>query len=95
MPYLETLEASFSAWLIGSIQVVGLVSAWLARMSEGSPSQAWCQRLFFGSLLLVGFMTLAVVALGTRYWLFPGATLATMILAAVWDFRVHARIEHL
>jgi hypothetical protein len=34
-----------------------------------------------------------VVALGAREWVASGATLSAMILAAIWDFSVHARVE--
>lgn len=91
MAYLET---SFLAWLLGLIQVAGLASAWLARLSEGSSRQASCHRLFVGCLALVGAMTMAFVALGERYWLATGATLSVMVLAAIWDFRPHARPEN-
>jgi hypothetical protein len=92
MAYLET---SFFAWLLGLIQIAGLLSAWLARLSEGSARQAWCQRLFVGCLALVGLSTMIVVALGARHWVASGATLSAMILAAIWDFSVHARVESL
>lgn len=92
MAYLET---SFLTWLLGLLQIAGLLSAWLARLSEGSSRQAWCQCLFVGCLALVGLSTMVFVALGARYWLGPGATLSVMILTAVWDFRAHARAESL
>ena len=92
MAYLET---SFFAWLLGLIQIAGLLSAWLARLSEGSARQAWCQRLFVGCLALVGLTTMIVVALGARHWVSSGATLSAMILAAIWDFSAHARVESL
>ena len=90
MAYLET---SFWAWFLGLIPIAGLLSAWLARLSEGSSRQAWCQRLFVACLAIVGLLTMAFVALGARYWLASGATLSVMILAAVWDFSTHASVE--
>jgi hypothetical protein len=92
MAYLET---SFFAWLLGFIQIAGLLSAWLARLSEGSRRQAWCQRLFVACLALVGLTTMLVVALGARHWVASGATLSAMILAAIWDFSAHAGVETL
>jgi hypothetical protein len=92
MAYLET---SFLVWAIGFVQVAGLVSAWLARLSEGSRSQASCQWLFLACLGLMGLTTMASVALGTRYWLASGITLTVMVLGAVWDFRAQARAEGL
>jgi hypothetical protein len=92
MAYLET---SFLVWAIGFVQVAGLVSAWLARLSEGSRSQASCQWLFLACLGLMGLTTMASVALGARYWLASGITLTVMVLGAVWDFRAQARAEGL
>lgn len=92
MAYLET---SFWAWFLGLIPIAGLLCAWLARLSEGSCRQAWCQRLFVACLAIVGLLTMAFVALGARYWLASGATLSVMILAAVWDFSAHRRVQSL
>lgn len=92
MAYLET---SLLAWLVAFIQISGLLSAWLARLSEGSSRQCWCQRLFIGCLAIVGLSLLVGVALGTRYWVASAGTLSAMILAAVWDFSAHARMESL
>lgn len=89
MAYLET---SALAWTMGVVQVVGLLSAWLTRLSEGSCRQAWCQTLFFGCLALMGLATMAFVALGTQHWLGSGTTLSVMVLAAVWDFRTQAGV---
>jgi hypothetical protein len=90
MAYLET---SFLAWFLGLIQIAGLASAWLARLSEGSSRQASCQRLFVALLAVIGLVTMVFVTLGVRYWLASGATLSVMILAAIWDFRPHAGVE--
>jgi hypothetical protein len=38
-------------------------------------------------------LTMACVALGTHNWVFAGATLSFMVLAAVWDFSLPARAE--
>jgi len=89
MAYLETTTL---AWAMGSVQVIGLLSAWLSRLNEGSSRQAWCHLLFFTCLALLGFATMAFVALGARHWLGSGTTLSVMVLAAVWDFRTHASV---
>ncbi len=86
------LDASVVGWSLGLMHVVGLLSAWLARLSEGSPRQAWFHALFVGCLFVMGLMTMAFVAAGTRQWLGSGATLSVMVLAAVWDFRAHAGV---
>jgi hypothetical protein len=92
MAYLET---SFLVWMFGFIQIAGLASAWLARLSEGSRSQASCQWLFMAFLALIGLTTMASVTLGHRYWLASGITLSVMALGAIWDFRAQARPESL
>lgn len=86
-------ESAFLIWSLGFIQITGLTSAWLARLSEGSRSQGPCHWLFLACLGLVGFATMASVTLGPRYWLASGATLSVMILGAIWDFRAHPRAE--
>ncbi len=83
------LEASNFVFLFSFVQIAGLASAWLARLSEGSGRQSPCQWLFFGLLAAVGVTTMASIALDTG-WLTSGATLAAMVLAAIWDFRAHA-----
>ena len=91
------LESSFLVWSLGLIQAAGLISAWLARLSEGSRSQAPCQCLFLAFLGLVGAATMLSAALGPRYWLASGATLSVMVLGAIWDFRAHIHpdgLEH-
>jgi hypothetical protein len=89
------LESSIVFWSLGAAQFVGLASAWLARLSEGSKSQAPCQWLFFACLGLIGLLTLATIGLGPGYSLACGTTLAVMVLAAIWDFRAAAHPLHL
>jgi len=92
---MSYLEPSFLVWSLGVIQILGLISAWLARLSEGSASQASCQRLFIACLALVGLTTMASIALSPtpKYWLASGVTLGVMILAAIWDFSPRAEVE--
>jgi hypothetical protein len=82
-------ESSFLFLSLSVIQIAGLASAWLARMSEGSSHQAPFQWLFFALLAVVGATTMGSIAVGTG-WLASGGTLSIMVLAAIWDFRVHA-----
>ena len=80
----------FFAGLLGIVQFCGLASAWLARLHEGSCRQRAAQCVFLVSLALMGLTTMASLVLDTRYWLTSGATLAVMVLAAIWDFRSEA-----
>ncbi|MBI2827048.1 MAG: hypothetical protein HYX69_20435 [Planctomycetia bacterium] len=72
-------------WLI-VIQPLGLASAWMARVHEGSRHEAHCQRAFLVLLLAVGVTTLAAALTGPGSCLVSGTTLAIMVLAAVSDF---------
>ena len=69
------------------IQVVGLVSAGLARICEGSRAQGHCQILFFVCLALVGGAAVQSLRLEPGAWMHCAITMALMVLAAVWDFR--------
>jgi hypothetical protein len=84
------LESSLLGSALALLQVIGLLSALLARLSEGSSQQSWCHWLFVSCLAVIGIATMAFVAAGTKHWLPSGATLSLMVLAAVWDFRAHA-----
>ncbi len=88
-------ETSIIIWSLGIVQIAGLISAWLARLSEGSRSQRPCQWLFLTCLGLMGVMTMFSIALGLRYWLACGTTLSVMVLGAIWDFRAEARPQSL
>ena len=77
--------------LLGGIQAVGLLSAWLARFTEGSQHQHWYQRLFFLCLLLLGVATLAALLSSPTACVMAGATFSVMVLAATWDFSASKR----
>jgi hypothetical protein len=72
---------------LGAVQVLGLLSAAVARLSEGSRCQAPGQWAFLALLAIVGCVTVVSLALGSGFWLPSGATLSLMILGAVCDFR--------
>lgn len=75
------------------LQIMGVATAVLARMSERSAFQSWCQGLFFVSLILMGIATVASLALGPAMTLASGATMAVMAVAAVWEHRPAADFE--
>jgi hypothetical protein len=83
---MSHFEASAVCWLFGALQVLGLTSAWAARLSERSRRQASCQRLFFGCLALIGGATIISLILGPVCWLTCGITLSLMVLTATCDF---------
>jgi hypothetical protein len=76
---------------LGGIQIVGLISAWLARFTEGSQHQHWYQRLFFVCLLMLGMATIAAMHSSPGACVMTGATFAVMVLAATWDFSASKR----
>ena len=74
-------------WLMVAAQFLGVSSAWLARLSEGSSCQAVCQYVFFGVLPLMGVVTAAALAVGPGCWMACSTTLAVMVLTVTCDFR--------
>lgn len=76
--------AMVCGWI--GLQVAGLVSACLARVGERSVFQRTCQTVFYVLLTLVGLTTVAAVSCVPQSGMLSGATLAVMVLAAVWDF---------
>src|SRR5205807_2201261 len=90
---MASVDAHVVVWILSIIQTLGLTSAWLARLSEGSRRQTWCQRFFFACLAMVGVATVVSMALSSAAWLICGTTLSLMVLAATWDFRSHAPAE--
>ena len=72
--------------VIAAVQILGLLSAALARIMEGRTGQGWCQRLFLGLLFLVGFTTILAVSCAPQQWTMSATTLTIMVVAAVCDF---------
>ncbi len=72
--------------VISSLQVCGLVSACLARISEGRPWQELCQRMFVALLVVVAFMTVLNVWNAPQQWMMSATTLAVMVVTATCDF---------
>jgi hypothetical protein len=72
--------------VISSVQVCGLVSAALARISEGRPWQELFQRLFLALLVIVSFTTVLNVWNAPQQWILSATTLAVMVVSATCDF---------
>lgn len=73
--------------LLLAAQLLGVFSACLARLTEGSSCQAIGQCLFVGALSLVGAATMVALAIGPGCWIACSATLSLMILTVTCDFR--------
>ncbi len=78
-------------WGLIAVQFVGLASAMMARLSERSAAQAWCQRLFFVSLGCVGLTAMLALACDSGYFLSCGTTLSLMAVGTVLDMQSAAR----
>ncbi len=74
-------------WLFIAAQILGVASAWLARLSEGSACQRFSQFAFFVALPLMGMATIVVSGVGPGWWLTGSATLAFTVLTVTCDFR--------
>ncbi len=69
-----------------ALQLVGLATACLARLSRGSRGQRIWGALFFVSLIAVAITTMASVPVcHGGGWLAGGASMCVMILLAVWE----------
>ena len=90
MAYLESL---LPLWILVFIQIAGLASALVARLSEGSRTQAPCHTVFMALLGLMGLVTMVGVVLGPLYWIASGLTLFVMILGAIWDVRARVQAD--
>jgi hypothetical protein len=85
---MSGLDHSLILLVLVSVQVLGLLSATLARLTEGSSYQGSSHRLFLGCLALVGLTTMgALILVGSGGWLTSGTTFSLMVLAATCDFR--------
>jgi hypothetical protein len=90
---MDASALPFGVEVLFSLQLVGIASAVLARWSEHSPLQSWCQGLFLACLMAMGLATGASLAFGPGVTLASGATLAVMAVAAVCELRPAADLE--
>jgi hypothetical protein len=78
---------------LATVQLLGMASAWLARLSEGTAHQARFQRFFFVSLVVVGGATMVSLRLPPVYWLISAVTFTLMIMVVVCDFSRSGQTE--
>lgn len=90
---MSSLDPHAATWVLAIVQIVGLASAWLARVGEASHRPAIFQRLFFVCLAVVGCATCGAIALGPGACVASGATFSIMVLGATCDFRHGARYK--
>jgi hypothetical protein len=84
---MNGFDSTTVLWIFVAAQLLGVSSAWLARLSEGSTCQTVGQCMFFGILPLMGIVTMAAWAVGPGCWLACSTTLAIMVLTVTCDFR--------
>lgn len=82
---MQSLDPTSVWWIVAVVQTVGIATACLTRLSEGSLGERTCQRVFLGSLSLTGLATLGSLVLGPGACVASGTTLAVMVLTATWD----------
>jgi len=86
MTALNGFDCPAAFWILIGIQTLGLMSAWAARVSEGSSGQTASHLLFFACLALVGTATVVALAIGPGCWLTSATTLSLMVLMVTCDF---------
>jgi hypothetical protein len=79
-------ETPAICWLFGTVQVLGLTSAWIARLSTGSRRQTSCHCVFLACLPVVGGSAAVSLGLGPSCWLVSSVTLSLMVLTVTCDF---------
>jgi hypothetical protein len=81
-------------WTWGTIQVIGLLCGCVTRISEGSSRQDLSQCVFLGCMALVGISAMvALLTMGTGYWLGSAAALVAMTLTVTYDFRDNCQVQ--
>ena len=66
---MNGFDCPLAMWLLVAAQFLGVLSACVARLSEGSRRQAISQSMFLGVLPLVGAATVVAFAIGPGCWL--------------------------
>ncbi len=90
--FSQCLEWMPTVWTLILVQTLGLGSALLARISEGSSRQTPCQCVFMLAMAVVGLATIFSFWLNVGGWFLSGITLSIMVVAATWDSRHGATV---
>ncbi|NIP86421.1 MAG: hypothetical protein GTO03_12980 [Planctomycetales bacterium] len=73
-------------WLLGAVQVVGLLGALMARAAENSAGHTVCLALFLSCLLAVGATAMVCLWFPCGWGTLSGFTLGAMLIATTCDF---------
>jgi hypothetical protein len=79
------LQSSAIPWAVVSVQILGILSACLARFSEGCGCQKFFQCVFFVLLTLVGGSAVVSLRFEPGCWLTSGTILAVMVVVATYQ----------
>ncbi len=83
---MAQLDSAFFPSLLFVVQVLGLISACLARVSRDAPQQRLFASIFMVALVAVGC---SIIAAGLHrhpaVWLFGGASMGAMVMVVVWE----------
>jgi len=90
---MNSLPASSLVWTLLGVLVLGLLSAWFARVGAGSSRQAVSHVFFLGCLAMVAAATVVSIGVGPGCWLASASTFAVMVLAATADTRRSRGVE--
>lgn len=83
---MNGLDSTTAFWLVVAFPCFGVLSAWAARLSEGSVCQAVSQWVFYVALGLAGTATAVALMVGLAIWAVCAVLLAVMVLTATCDF---------
>jgi hypothetical protein len=83
---MNGFELSPVVWIWISVQAMGFVSAFIARISEGSSHQTISHLFFYACLALVGATAIVALSVGPGCWLASAITLSAMVLIVTCDF---------
>ena len=74
-------------WVSVLVQIAGITSMVIARISECSTRKCRYQTFFFATLLLVGIFSALMIGAGSNCSVFCAATLPVMVVGATLDMR--------
>jgi hypothetical protein len=80
-------------WAVVAIQIVGVLSVAVARLTEDSCIRTIFHRTFFVCLLAVGLATIFAIRLQSANWLPCAATLGLMSVGATLDCGSYCRTK--
>lgn len=73
-------------WVMLSIQVLGVISAILSRMSAAHlQGTKWCRNIFLGCLVVLGLATMYAIGIQSGHWAYCGTTFSLMAVGGTWE----------